>query len=151
MEVRFCRLLLSAVCCLLSAAGCCYRPWCHASGGTSLIAAAGCWLLLAAADCCWLLSAAGCCYIQTLVPCYPPTPCPQDPPLLRQGYLTVVAKRQNWWAESYVACTSLVETFHFGKQFLSRNLAEPVADARLCCARAPAHRSSSRRAAAPEI
>jgi hypothetical protein len=30
---------------------------------------------------------------------------------------TVVAKRQNWWAESYVACTSLVETFHFRKQF----------------------------------
>ena len=30
VEVRFCWLLLSAVCCLLSAAGCCYRPWCLA-------------------------------------------------------------------------------------------------------------------------
>ena len=52
----------------------------------------------------------------------------------------VVAKRQNWWAGNGVACTSPEETFHFRKQFMSRNLAEPVADARLCCARAPAHR-----------
>ena len=49
-----------------------------------------CWLLLAA-GCCWLLLAAVCCWLllQTLVPCCPPTPCPQDPLLLRQGYLTL--------------------------------------------------------------
>ena len=52
----------------------------------------------------------------------------------------VVAKRQNGWAGNGVACTSLVETFDFRNSFLSLNLAEPVADARLCCARAPAHR-----------
>ena len=29
----------------------------------------------------------------------------------------MVAKRQNWWAFYYVACTSLVKSFHFRKQF----------------------------------
>ena len=80
-----CWLLAAAGCCwLLSAAGCCNRPWCHASGGTSLLAAAGCWLLLAAADCCLLLAAA-----TDPGALLSPTPCPQDPPLLRQGYLTL--------------------------------------------------------------
>ena len=48
-------------------------------------------LLLAAAGCClcWLL-------LQTLVPCCPPTPCPQDPPLLRQGYLTLDCPTQKF-------------------------------------------------------
>ena len=66
---------------------------------------------------------------------------PTDRPGSCEYHHTVVAKRQNWWAGNAIACTSLVETFHFRKQFLPRNLAEPVADARLCCARAPAHRN----------
>ena len=33
------------------------------------------------------------------------------------GAAAVVAKRQNGWAGNDVACTSLVETFHFRKQF----------------------------------
>ena len=35
--------------------------------------------------------------------------------------------------------------------FLSRNLAEPVADARLCCARAPAHRHAAPRRPRSEL
>ena len=31
--------------------------------------------------------------------------------------LAVVAKRQNWWVGNGVGRTSLVETFHFRKQF----------------------------------
>ena len=87
VEVRFCWMLLAAGCCwLLLAAVCCWR-W----------KARFCWLLLAA-GCCWLLLAAVCCWLllQTLVPCYPPTPCPQDPPLLRQGYLTRTAQHKHF-------------------------------------------------------
>ena len=79
---------------------------------------------------------------------------PQHPPPLTTGRRfsaqpreahPVVAKRQNWWVGNDVGRTPLVETFQSENNFLSRNLAEPVADAPLCCARAPAHRHAAPR------
>ena len=64
---------------------------------------------------------------------------------------TVVAKRHHGWSGNDVACTSLVGTFQTENNFLSRNLAEPVADAPLCCARAPAHRHVAPRRPGSEL
>ena len=58
----------------------------------------------------------------------------------------VVAKRQNGWATILVGPAMTLHVHHLWRpstsenNFMSRNLAEPVADARLCCARAPARR-----------
>ena len=63
----------------------------------------------------------------------------------------MVAKRQNWWAESYVHVYHSWRPSTSENNFLSRNLAEPVADARLCCARAPAHRHAAPRRPRSEL
>ena len=70
---------------------------------------------------------------------------PQSPP---SKFLS-----RQWWRNAFLLrhIKSLVETFHFRKQFMSRNLAEPVADARLCCARAPAHRHVAPRRPGSEL
>ena len=53
---------------------------------------------------------------------------------------SVVAKRQNWWQAMTLHVHHLWRPSTSAFFFLSRNLVEPVGDARLCCARAPAHR-----------
>ena len=52
----------------------------------------------------------------------------------------VVAKRHHGWPSYYAMYNHSWRPSSSENNFLSRNLAEPVADARLCCARAPAHR-----------
>ena len=87
-------------------------------------------------------------------------------PLLRNGFHRTENAQSSrdstrdyqWWRNGRIGGQKATSHVHHSwrpsaseNNVLSRNLAEPVADARLCCARAPAHRSSSRRAAAPEI
>ena len=67
------------------------------------------------------------------------------------GWGSVVAKRQNWWAESYIDVHHSWRPSTSENNFLSRNLAEPVADAPLCCARAPAHRHAAPRRPRSEL
>ena len=63
----------------------------------------------------------------------------------------VVAKRQHGWAFYYVMYNHSWRPSTSENNFLSRNLAEPVADARLCCARAPAHRHVAPRRPGSEL
>ena len=63
----------------------------------------------------------------------------------------VVAKRQNWWAAMTLDVHHSWRPSTSENNFLSRNLAEPVADARLCCARAPAHRHAAPRRPRSEL
>ena len=64
---------------------------------------------------------------------------------------TVVAKRHHDWAFYYVIYNHSWRPSTLENNFLSRNLAEPVADARLCCARAPAHRHVAPRRPGSEL
>ena len=63
----------------------------------------------------------------------------------------VVAKRQHGWALYYVMYNHSWRPSTSENNFLSRNLAEPVADAPLCCARAPAHRHVAPRRPGSEL
>ena len=68
------------------------------------------------------------------------------------------ASEQQWWRNAkYNGPAMTLEEHHSWRpstsenNFLSRNLAEPVADAPLCCARAPAHRHVAPRRPGPSL
>ena len=63
----------------------------------------------------------------------------------------VVAKRHHGWPLYYAMYNHSWRPSSSEKNFLPRNLAEPVADARLCCARAPAHRHVAPRRPGPAL
>ena len=63
-----------------------------------------------------------------------------------------------WWRNAKIGGSAMTLEEHHSwrpstseNNFLSRNLAEPVADARLCCARAPAHRHAAPRRPRSEL
>ena len=63
-----------------------------------------------------------------------------------------------WWRNARMIGSAMTLDVHHSwrpstseNNFLSRNLAEPVADARLCCARAPAHRHAAPRRPRSEL
>ena len=63
-----------------------------------------------------------------------------------------------WWRNAKIGGSAMTWEEHHSwrpstseNNFLSRNLAEPVADARLCCARAPAHRHAAPRRPRSEL
>ena len=64
------------------------------------------------------------------------------------GCRSVLAKRQNRWAFYYVMYSHSWRPSTSENNFLSRNLAEPVADARLCCV-GPCGTRRARRRGAP--
>ena len=66
---------------------------------------------------------------------------------LRNWVAVATANGQQWWRNPRMGEPAMALHVHHlwrpsasENNFLSRNLAEPVANARLCCARAPAHR-----------
>ena len=65
---------------------------------------------------------------------------------------------KQWWRNAKIGGPAMTLDVHHSwrpstseNNFLSRNLAEPVADARLCCARAPAHRHAAPRRPRSEL
>ena len=79
-------------------------------------------------------------------PPLPPAPAPPPP------------SSPQWWRNAKVVGRKATSHVHHlwgpstsENNFLSRNLAEPVADARLCCTRAPAHCHVARRRPGSEL
>ena len=67
-------------------------------------------------------------------------------------------KPRQWWRNAKIGGSAMTLDVHHSwrpstseNNFLSRNLAEPVADAPLCCARAPAHRHVAPRRPGSEL
>ena len=65
----------------------------------------------------------------------------------RQPDMCLIRSKQQWWRNAKIVGPAMALDVHHSwrpstseNSFLPRNLAKPVADARLCCARAPAHR-----------